>query len=120
MILQMLTDHLGDQLDCVVSGLASFGLFVKSQRYGVEGLIRLPDLGPDKWRFDAKTQSITGEHTNRSIRLGQAMKVRIISVNVPARQLNVAPAEQNRPPKKKETAKKSKKTRRPKRTGRKR
>jgi len=115
MILQMLTDHVGDELDCVVSGLASFGLFVKSQRYGVEGLIRLHDLGPDKWRYDAKTQCIAGSDTGRTIRLGQAMKVRIISVNVPARQLNVAPVQDHVIAVKSQTAGKPPKTRRPKR-----
>jgi hypothetical protein len=38
-------------------------------------------------------QSIVGENSGCNIRLGQGIKVRIVSVNVPARQLNVTPAE---------------------------
>ena len=91
--LQLLEKKIGEELDCVVTGLAGFGLFVQSKKYGVEGLIRMGDLGSDHWAYDMKAQCIAGERSGRSIRLGQAIKVRITSVNVPARQLNVTPAE---------------------------
>jgi ribonuclease R len=92
--LQTLSKKVGEEIDCVITGLAGFGLFVQSKKYGIEGLIRMGDLGPDNWKYDTKAQCIVGERSGCSIRLGQAMKVRIVSVNVPARQLNVAPVEQ--------------------------
>ena len=91
--LQLLSKKIGEELDGVVTGLASFGLFVQSKKYGVEGLIRMGDLGTDHWAYDTKAQCIIGERSGYSIRLGQAVKVRIVSVNIPARQLNVTPAE---------------------------
>jgi len=93
LILQMLSKHIGDELDCVVTGLAGFGVFAQSRKFGIEGLIRMEDLGPDRWRFNSKTQSIVGQGSGQSIHLGQAIKVRIISVNVGARQLNLSPVE---------------------------
>jgi ribonuclease R len=91
--LQMLSKKVGEELDCVITGLASFGVFVQSKKYGIEGLIRMDDLGPDQWQYDTRAQCIIGERSGRSIRLGQAAKVHIVSVNVPARQLNVSPVE---------------------------
>jgi ribonuclease R len=93
LILQMLSKRIGDELDCVVTGLTGFGVFVQSLKFGIEGLIQMGDLGPDRWKFNKKAQCIVGQHSGRSVRLGQRIKVRIISVNVAARQLNVAPAE---------------------------
>jgi len=93
LILQMLSKRIGEELDCVVTGLASFGVFVHSRKFGIEGLIQTADLGPDQWKYNSRAQCIVGQRSGRSIRLGQAIKVRIVSVNVPARQLNVAPAE---------------------------
>ncbi len=93
LILQMLSKHIGDELDCGVTGLAGFGVFAQSRKFGIEGLIRMEDLGPDRWRFNSKTQSIVGQGSGQSIHLGQAIKVRIISVNVGARQLNLSPVE---------------------------
>jgi len=93
LILQMLSNKIGDELDCVVTGLASFGVFVQSKKFGIEGLIQMTDLGSDVWKYSPKAQCIVGQHCGRSIHLGQAIKVRIVSINVPARQLNVCPAE---------------------------
>ncbi|MHC4539166.1 MAG: ribonuclease R [Planctomycetota bacterium] len=93
LVLQMLSKRVGKELDCVVTGLASFGVFVQCRKFGVEGLVRLEDLGSDQWGYDAKVQCIVGARSGHTIRLGQAMKVHIVSVNVPARQLNVRPTE---------------------------
>ncbi|MFB0553927.1 MAG: ribonuclease R [Phycisphaerae bacterium] len=93
LILQMLSKKIGEELDCVVSGLTSFGVFVQSRKFGIEGLIRMSDLGQDYWKYNTKAQCIVGQRSGCSIRLGQAIKVRIVSVNVPARQLNVTPIE---------------------------
>ncbi|MGD2094305.1 MAG: ribonuclease R [Phycisphaerales bacterium] len=93
LLLQMLSKKIGERLDCVVTGLTSFGVFVQSRKFGIEGLIQMRDLGQDFWQYDEKTLCMTGRNTGCNIRLGQAIKTRIVSVNVPARQLNLAPAE---------------------------
>lgn len=93
LILQMLSKRIGDELDCVVTGLTGFGVFVQSRKFGIEGLIQMGDLGPDRWKFNKRTQCIVGQHSGCTVRLGQRIEVRIVSVNVAARQLNVAPAE---------------------------
>jgi ribonuclease R len=79
------------------------------------------DLGPDEWKYDQKGQCIVGERTGRIIRLGQGLKVRIVSVNVAARQLNVSPVEPlaKEPVRKRKDAKKSPKGRVRRRTRRK-
>ncbi len=93
LVLQMLSKRIGEEMDCVVTGLTGFGVFVQCRKFGIEGLVRLDDLGPDQWAYDVKAQCVVGARSGHSIRLGQAMKVHIISVNVPARQLNVKPTE---------------------------
>jgi len=124
LILQMLSSRVGEELDGVVTGLTSFGLFVQSRKYGIEGLIRLTDLGPDVWRYNSKSRCIVGQNSGCSIHLGRPIKVRIVSVNIPARQLNVCPAELLIEPaeqtRKRKTPKKSRKGRTRKRAKRKR
>jgi ribonuclease R len=93
LILNMLSSRVGEELDCVVTGLTTFGIFAQSVRFGIEGLIAHADLGPDEWKFDAKNQAVVGTMSAKSIHLGQALKTRIVSVNIPARQLNLAPSE---------------------------
>jgi ribonuclease R len=91
LILQMLAEKIGEEMDCVVTGLTNFGIFVQSRKLGIEGLVQLADLGPDQWQYNPKHGSVVGKHSGRLICLGQPMKVRIVSVNISARQLNVTP-----------------------------
>jgi ribonuclease R len=93
LILQMLKGRLGDELDCVVTGMANFGVFARCTKFGIEGLIPIEELGPDKWRFSRKGYCISGLNTGYTIHLGDKVKVRIVSVNIPARQLGLTPAE---------------------------
>ncbi len=91
LILQMLQNKIGEQLDCVVTGLTGYGIFLQCRKFGVDGLIRLDELGQDIWRYDEKSHSVTGQNSGSSIRLGQAVKARIVSINISARQMNLAP-----------------------------
>ncbi len=93
LILQMLEKHIGAELDCVVTGLTNFGVFVQCRKLGIEGLVQTADLGPDVWKYSHKAGCITGSQSGQIITLGRPMKVKIVSVNVPARQLSVAPVE---------------------------
>lgn len=93
LLLQMLSSRIGDELYCVTTGLTGFGVFVQCKKFGIDGLIKTEDLGADEWKFDKRTQSILGLRSGVSIRLGQSLKARIVSVNVPGRQLNLTPAE---------------------------
>jgi ribonuclease R len=91
LILHMLSEHIGDELNCVVSGLTKFGVFVQCLKYGVEGMIELTDLGLDEWKFEERSQCVTGRHSGKTIHLGQKMDVRIVSVHIQGRTLSLAP-----------------------------
>ena len=93
LILQMLSKRIGEELSCIVSGLTSFGIFVQCQKFGIEGLIDFGDLGMDEWKYNDKAQAVVGVHSGKSVHLGQPMKVKIAAVNIPSRQLNLAPSE---------------------------
>jgi ribonuclease R len=101
LILEMLSEHIGDELDCVVSGLTNFGVFVQCVKFGIEALIPPGDLGLDEWKYDDRAQAVVGRYSGKSVHLGESMRVRIVSVSLPARQLEVAPVKplvSSRPP----------------------
>ena len=89
----MLKDQLGYEMDTVVTGLAGFGIFVRCIKFGIEGLIPLEELGADEWSFNQRGYYISGVNSGYTIHLGDKIKVRIVSVNIPARQLNLTPTE---------------------------
>ncbi len=93
LLLQMLSERIGQDMDVVVSGLTNFGVFVQCTKFGIEGMIEPGDLGLDEWKFDERAQAVVGKWSGESVHLGQLMKVRIAAVNVAGRQLFLAPAE---------------------------
>ncbi|MHC4123976.1 MAG: RNB domain-containing ribonuclease, partial [Planctomycetota bacterium] len=93
LILQMLSKRIGEELDCVVTGTAGFGVFVRCKKFGIEGLIVTDNLGADEWKYNQKAMCLEGVNSGVVIRLGMGIRVKIVSVNVAARQLNLTPAE---------------------------
>jgi len=91
LMLQFLAEKVGEVFDGVVTGLTNFGVFVRLPRFGVEGLIRMADLGDDWWEVHPRAGEIRGERSGRRFRLGRGLKVKVASVNLPARQLNLIP-----------------------------
>jgi ribonuclease R len=87
----MFSNRIGEELDCIVSGLTSFGIFVQCIKFGVEGLIEFGDLGLDEWKYDENNQAVVGVHSGKSIHPGQDMRVKIVAVSVPGRRLTLAP-----------------------------
>ena len=116
LILHMLGKRVGSELDCVVTGITGFGLFAQSKKYGVEGLIQLSDLGPDRWEYNDKFQCVFGVNSGVGIHLGRPIKTKIVSVNIAARQLNLQPANPLVDPQKQSKTAPSKKNKRKNRT----
>ncbi len=93
LILEMLSEKIGDTMSTVVSGVTKFGVFVQCLKFGIEGLISLEALGNDQWQYQENSQSVVGKLSGKKISLGMAIEVRIVSVNVAGRHLDVAPVE---------------------------
>lgn len=93
LILQHLTQRLGDDIVGVVTGLTRFGVFVNCPPYGIEGMIRLSDLGDDYWDYQERFHCVVGSRTGAVLSLGQRLKVRIAAVNVAGRHLDLVPAQ---------------------------
>lgn len=101
LVLRLLEQKIGEEFDGVVTGVANVGVFVQLQRYLVEGLVSFNVLGDDWWEVDTKYGMVQGERSGARISIGDPIKVRIASVHVPPRKLDLAPAEDQSKSKKK-------------------
>jgi ribonuclease R len=89
-ILELLSNHVGDEFTGIVTGITNFGLFVQLQEWLVDGLIRYEDLLDDWWDVDERGGMIRGERTGKRIRIGDVVKVIIAKVDLPRRQLDLS------------------------------
>ncbi len=81
-----MSDKLGEEYDGVVSSVTAFGIFVSLQNT-VEGLVPLEALG-GRFTFDEKSYTLTSRYG--SYRLGQSVRVRIDSVDIPTRRIDMS------------------------------
>ncbi|AQQ69889.1 Ribonuclease R [Limihaloglobus sulfuriphilus] len=93
LILTMLSERIGSVLKCVVSGVTRSGIFARCMKYGIEGFIKVELLGNEQWHYEQSIQSLIGKFTGKHISLGTALKAKVVSVNVPGKQLDLAPVE---------------------------
>jgi ribonuclease R len=89
-ILTLLQDHVGDEFDGVVTGITKFGIFVQLGAYLVDGLIRYEDLMDDYWDVDERAGIVKGRRTGYRIGIGDTVKARIVKVDLPRRELDLA------------------------------
>ncbi len=83
----------GEVFHGVISGLMEFGLFVELRDMPVEGMIRVEDLGPDWYEYDARRQTLSAMHGGGLWRLGQALDVRLLEVRPGRLEIRLVPAD---------------------------
>jgi len=72
-----LADRVGADFTGRISGIARFGVFVKLDETGADGLVPIRSLGQEYFRHDAEANTLTGQDSGSVIALGQRVLVRL-------------------------------------------
>jgi len=72
-----LADRVGAEFTGRVSGVARFGLFVRLDESGADGLIPVRSIGREFFHFDPGSQTLMGAETGTTIGIGQRVTVRL-------------------------------------------
>ncbi|MCH2163705.1 MAG: ribonuclease R [Marinovum sp.] len=72
-----LAERVGDEFTGKISGIAKFGVFVKLDGTGAEGLIPMRNLGNEYFHFDRDAGTLMGADTGQIIALAQQVTVRL-------------------------------------------
>ncbi|SHH65694.1 ribonuclease R [Marivita hallyeonensis] len=73
-----LSDRIGAEFTGRISGIARFGVFVKLDETGADGLIPIRSLGNEYFHFDKDAATLMGADTGTLITLGQRVTVKLI------------------------------------------
>ena len=80
MMARMMASHVGEEFDGTVSGVSDFGVYVELDN-GAEGFIHVRSM--DDWfEYDERRMTLRGERTGAIFSLGQALHVRVASVEL--------------------------------------
>lgn len=87
---QYMADKTGEVYDGMISGVTSFGFFVEFIDPPVEGLVRIATIADDYYIFDERGHALIGDRTRRRFRLGDQVKVKVESVSVERRRIDLS------------------------------
>ncbi|MBV9687116.1 MAG: RNB domain-containing ribonuclease, partial [Alphaproteobacteria bacterium] len=77
----LLAQSLGSLFTADISGVASFGLFVRLRENGADGLVPISSLPGDYYVRDTRAQRLVGRSNGRVYRLGDEVLVRLIEAD---------------------------------------
>ncbi|CCO48002.1 Ribonuclease R [Vibrio nigripulchritudo SOn1] len=93
---EYMQDHVGEELDGVIANVTGFGFFVRLTELHIDGLVHISSLANDYYQFDPIGQRLIGESFGNIYRLGDAVKVKVLSVNLDDRQIDFELVETSR------------------------
>lgn len=84
---EFMQDKIGQEFDGIISSVTQFGIFVELENT-VEGLIRFENLGNEYFIYDEERKRLIGENSNKVYKIGDKVKIRVISANKLLRQID--------------------------------
>ena len=87
-LLLFLSSRTGEEMNAVVTGVESFGLFVQGLEMPAEGLVALASLPDDSYRFERTSHTLIGRRAGNSFRLGDRVRVTVFRVDLDRRTLD--------------------------------
>lgn len=92
-MLRYMAERVGEEMDAIITGVESFGMFCQGVVIPAEGMIHLSALNDDFYVFDQATRRLTGSRTHREYRLGDPIRVVVAGVDIDRRQLDLRVAD---------------------------
>ncbi len=82
-------DKVGDVFNGIVTGVTTWGIYVKLDELHSEGLVKIRDLMDDYYFFDEKTYRLIGKRTKKIFEFGSKIQVRVSKVDFEKRQIEL-------------------------------
>lgn len=74
--IEYMEKYIGELFQGVISGVSSWGMYVELPNT-VEGLVPIAKLEDDYYYFDEEHYMLVGEHTKKTYKLGEKVKIRV-------------------------------------------
>ena len=112
LVMELLSEKLGEDFEGTITGVTGQGVFMQIDRYLVDGFIHVNDLpsaggdgggskkgkkkkgggsaGHDRWVLNRQTGALVAQRSGKVMNIGDRFIVRVSSVDLPRRQLELA------------------------------
>lgn len=94
---RFLSQHLGEEFEGIISSVTKFGLFVLLRQFDIDGLLRVEQLGGDRFEFDDEKLRLVGRKSGMSYEIGDPIKIVVAKADTDLGQVDfVLPEEHER------------------------
>lgn len=80
----------GQEFDGMISSVAKFGVFVLLREYDIDGLVRLDDLGGDRFEFDEENLRLVAKRSGFAYAIGDSIRIQVVAADPEQGQINFA------------------------------
>ncbi len=94
---RLMKGKIGEEFMGIITGVVSFGFFVELKDYLVEGLVSITSLKEDQYIYDERAHRLVGYRTGKIYRLGDKVRVKLVSVDEERARLNLVLIEDQKP-----------------------
>jgi ribonuclease R len=81
--------RIGEKFFGIVTGVMKFGLFIENKKTKAQGMLSVRNLGNDFFVFDNETQTLKGQKSKKTFKLGDKIEAKVINVNVEERKIDL-------------------------------
>lgn len=74
---EYMRSYIGEEFEGVISSVTGWGMYVELPNT-IEGMVHVSNMEDDHYIYDEPTYSLVGEHTKKTYKLGQSVKVRVV------------------------------------------
>ena len=94
---KFMQDRVGEDFDGLITSVTKFGFFVELTDLFVEGLVPLNTLIDDRYTYHENTREIIGQHSRKTYRIGDRLKVLVDRIDPVEKKINFAVHEEAPP-----------------------
>lgn len=77
---EYMEQFIGESFDGIISGVTTWGLYVELPNT-IEGMVRVADIPGDYYYFEEERYQMVGEHTHKTYKLGEPLRVTVAAVD---------------------------------------
>lgn len=78
----------GQEFDGMISSVAKFGVFVLLREYDVDGLVRLDDLGGERFEYDEENLRLVAKRSGFAYTIGDIIRIQVAAADPELGQIN--------------------------------
>ncbi|HEX9714598.1 MAG TPA: ribonuclease R, partial [Desulfurivibrionaceae bacterium] len=83
-----MADKIDETFEAIISGVTAFGLFVELTEVFVNGAVPITEMRDDYYELEEGRHRLIGQRTKTVFQIGDLVRVRLTSVEIPRRRIN--------------------------------